>query len=87
MSTDRELTVPAANPDMEAQLAMLRRWIEGWIDPEGRRHPGLNELVGELYEELKKRRERREQIGRVLASGSVLACLGFVLNWLKDHLK
>lgn len=85
--TDRDLIIPIHTEPVEAQLAQLRRWIEGYVNPEGERIPGLIELVGELYGELKMRRERREQIGRVLAGGSALALLSFVLNWLKDHLK
>lgn len=85
--TERDLTIPVHPEPVEAQLAQMRRWIEGYVDADGTRKPGLIELVGELYEELKMRRERREQVGRVLASGSALALLGFILNWLKDHLK
>lgn len=85
--TDRELTVPYAPDPLEVRLSQMERWIEGWVDPEGKRHPGLIEMVSELHAELKARRERREEIGRVLASGSLLALLGFVLNWFSGHLK
>lgn len=85
--SERNLIIPVTQEPVESQLAQLRRWLEGFVDDKGERHPGLVEVVGELYGELKDRRERREAVGRVLASGSLLAVLGFVLNWLKDHLR
>ncbi len=85
--TEHQATVPAAPVPLEDQIAQLRRWLEGYIDDNGIRRPGLVELVGKLYEELEARNERREMVGRALASGSVLAFFAFVLNWLKEHLK
>lgn len=80
-------TVPAAPDPLEEQMAQMRRWLEGYVDGEGTRHPGLIEMVGVLFEELKTRRERREAIGRALASGGILAVVGVSLAWLKDHIK
>ena len=88
--TDRlEHIVPAATTQesLREEITQLRRWLEGFVDEKGIRNPGLIESVGELYAEMKLRRERREQVGRVLATGSALAIFGFVLNWVKDHLK
>lgn len=85
--TNQELTatVPQAVPADD--VAQLKRWIEGYVDPDGKRHPGLIELVGELYEELKTRRERREAMIRGLTTGGLLAILGFIINWILGHLK
>lgn len=88
MSTDREVVIPVAPVDpIEARLAQLGRWIEGYTDDEGKRHPGLLEMVGKLYEELETRRERREAILRGLTIGGIVTLLGGSFAWLKDHLK
>lgn len=85
--TEREAVVPAHPEPLEVQLAQLRRWLEGYVDKDGKRHTGLIEMVGELFEELKTRRERREMMGRALATGSFLTILGASIVWLKDHIK
>ena len=88
MSTDREVVIPVAPVDpIEARLAQLGRWIEGYTDDEGKRHPGLIEMVGELYDELKAKRERREAYIRAFTTGGALSLIGVGLAWLKDHLK
>lgn len=87
MTTEREMTVPAAQVDLEDQIAQLRRWLEGYVDEKGDRHPGLIEMVGVLFEELKTRRERREAIMRGLTIGGVVSVVGASLAWLKDHIK
>lgn len=84
---EREATVPAAPEPAESQIAQLRRWLEGYVDDAGVHHSGLVEMVGELYGELKTRRERREALTRALASGSILAVFGATLVWLKEHIK
>lgn len=82
------MTERAVAPEpLESQMAQMRRWLEGYMDDAGDRHPGVIEMVGELYTELKTRRERREAIVRALASGGVLAIVGGILAWLKDHIK
>ena len=85
--TERSNIIPAAPEPVENQIAQLRRWIEGYIDDKEKRHPGLIEMVGELYEELRMRRERREAIGRALTSGGIITAIGVTLAWLKEHLK
>lgn len=85
---DREVVIPAAPVEpLEVQMAQLRRWIEGYVDPEGKRHPGLIEMVGELYDELRVRRERREAYVRAFTTGGALALVGAGFAWLKDHVK
>ena len=86
--TEREATIPAASGDTpEAQIAQLRRWLEGYVDAEGVRHAGLIEMVGELYGELKTKRERNEAIMRGLAIGGVISAISGTLVWLKEHVK
>jgi len=88
MSTDREVVIPAAPVEpLEVQMAQLRRWIEGYVDPDGKRHAGLIEMVGELYDELKAKRERREAYIRAFTTGGVLSLIGVGLAWLKEHIK
>lgn len=93
MAEPLEHTVPAAAPPLpasepvEVQVSQVRRWLEGYTDTAGVSHPGIITMVTELYEEAKLRRERREQIGRALTSGSLLAIIGLVGAWLKEHLK
>ena len=87
MTKELEATVPVSGDTSEAQIAQLRRWLEGYVDEGGARHAGLIEMVGELYGELKTRRERREAINRALASGGILAVVGVSLAWLKEHIK
>lgn len=77
---------PATEP-VEVQVSQVRRWLEGYTDSDGIPHPGLITMVTELYEEAKLRRERREAVGRALTSGGLLAIIGILGAWLKDHLK
>jgi len=87
--TERSINIPPSHQpeSLEQQMAQLRKWIEGYIDDKGSRHAGLIEMVGELFEELRVKRERREVICRALGSGGILAVIGVTLAWLKDHLK
>jgi hypothetical protein len=78
--------LPTTEP-VEVQMGQVRRWLEGYVDKDNLRHPGLIEMVTELYEEAKKRRERREAFIRAIASGGILAVFGVGLTWLKDHIK
>lgn len=87
MTEELKATVPATKMSIEDQMEKFRRWLEGWVDSDSQHHPGLVEMVGELYEELKIRRERREMVGRALTSGGLLAFFGVCLAWLKDHIK
>jgi hypothetical protein len=85
--TERTATVPAPPGSVEVQLAELRRWLEGYIDSEGKRHPGVIEMVAKLHEELEKRNERYEAVKRGIAIGSFGTILAAVIVWLKDHVK
>lgn len=90
MTDELHRTIPAVTPPLlsvEAQLEQFRRWIEGYTDEKNVHHPGIRSMVVELYEEAKLRRERREAFGRAIASGGVLAVVGLMFTWLKDHLK
>jgi hypothetical protein len=93
MPEELQTTVPAATPpplpapnSIEAHVAEMREWLLGHVEG-ATQHPGLLAMVKELYEEAKLRRERREAFGRALASGGVLAIIGLVGAWLKEHLK
>lgn len=83
------LTVPAKDSDtVEAQLAQLRRWLEGYVDHEGKRHPGVIEMVSRLHEELEKRNERYEAVRRGLTIGLTVSAVGaFIASLFKDHIK
>lgn len=86
--TERDLTIPVAQEaSLAEQITQLRRWLEGYTDIEGRRQPGLIATVGELYEELKTRRERKEALARNLASGGVLAVFTAGIAWLMNNHK
>lgn len=90
MTEPLQTTVPAAaQPEsLDNQMAWVRRLLEGHIDPATNiRHPGVIEMLAELYEEAKLKRERRETFWRAVASGGMLAILGIIGVWLKDHLK
>lgn len=85
--TEHQTTIPAAPVDLESQVARLTRWIEGWTDDEGKRHPGIAEMMEKLYKELDDRRERREAILRGLTIGGLVTLIGGTFAWLKDHIK
>ena len=85
--TEHSSTIPAAPVDLESKITQIQRWIEGYVDDKGERHAGLIEMVGDLYEELKVRRERREAMVRGFTVGGVIALLSAALAWLKEHLK
>ena len=80
-------TVPSAHVPVEAQLAELRRWLEGYIDNEGKRHPGVIEMVAKLHEELEKRNERYEAIRRGVCIGFLGTLFAALIVWFKDHVK
>lgn len=88
-----EHTVPSAptslsvRESVEEQVTKFGRWLEGYTDADGTPHPGLIVMVTELYTEAKLKRERREVFARAIASGGVLAVIGIVGAWLKEHLK
>lgn len=84
------MTIPAAKDSdpIEAQLAQLRRWLEGYVDPGGKRHPGVIEMVARLHDELEKRNERYEAIKRGLTVGVIVSSVGaFIAAIFKDHIK
>lgn len=86
-----ESTVPAATAPLpavglEAHVAEVREWLLGSVEG-SKTKPGLIAMVTELYEEAKVRRERREALGRALASGGILAMVVATVTYLKDHLK
>lgn len=87
--SNHELTsvVPSAHVPVEAQLAELRRWLEGYIDNEGKRHPGVIEMVAKLHEELEKRNERYEAIRRGVCIGFLGTIFAALIVWFKDHIK
>lgn len=87
--SNHELTsvVPSAHVPVEAQLAELRRWLEGYIDNEGKRHPGVIEMVAKLHEELEKRNERYEAIRRGVCIGFLSTLFAALIVWFKDHYK
>ena len=81
------MTEELRSEPVEVQMSQVRRWLEGYVDLDNKRHPGLIEMVTELYDEAKLRRERREAFSRAVASGGILAVFGITLAWLKDHIK
>lgn len=87
-----ENTVPAATApiplreSIEAQVEEIRGWILGCVK-DGRQVVGMMSMMTELYEEAKIRRERREALGRAVASGGILAVVVATVTYLKDHLK
>lgn len=83
--TERTATVPAPPTPVEVQLAELRRWLEGYIDSEGKRHPGVIEMVAKLHEELEKRNERYEAIRRGVCIGFFGTAFAAIIVWFKDH--
>ena len=85
--TERTALVPAPPGSVEVQLAELRRWLEGYIDAEGKRHPGVIEMVAKLHDELEKRNERYEALRRGVTIGTWGALVVALLAWLKDHYK
>lgn len=86
--TEQHATIPAAPDDsLDGQVAQIRRWIEGYIDKDGVRHPGLFEMVAELYDKEKARRERHEAVMRGLTIGGIVTLIGGTFAWLKDHIK
>ena len=80
-------SAPLLEEPLHVQMSLVRRWLEGYVDANNVRHPGLIEMVTEVYEEAKLRRERREAFGRAIATGGILAVFGILLTWLKDHIK
>jgi hypothetical protein len=87
--TERATTVPASHQSLsvEVQLAELRRWLEGYIDAEGKRHPGVIEMVAKLHDELEKRNERYEAIRRGVCVGFLGTLFAAAIVWFKDHYK
>lgn len=85
--TDRSLNIPRALETTEETIARFSRWFEGHTDADGKQHPGLLLMVGELYSDHVLRRERREAFNRAFATGSILAIFGIALTWIKDHIR
>lgn len=87
-----EHTVPAATAPLpaagsvEAHVTEMREWLLGSVEG-SKQKPGLIAMVTELFEEMQKRRERREAFARAIASGGVLAVGAVLMNWAKDHWK
>jgi hypothetical protein len=84
--TELRSTVPAADP-VEARILQLQRWLEGYVDTEGRHRPGLIELVAKLYDELERRNERCEAIKRGVTLSVLGTLFAALIVWFKDHLK
>ena len=82
------LTVPVKDHEtIEVQLAQLRRWLEGYVDHEGKRHPGVIEMVARLHDELEKRNDRYEAIRRGMTIAGFGTIFAAVIVWFKDHIK
>lgn len=87
---DLKLTIPAAAPQEETtdqKVERMERWLAGHVDKDGKHHPGLVQMVGEMYEDNKAQKERWEAVRRGLTIGGFVSSLGIVGAWLKDHIK
>lgn len=89
MTEHIQTTVPAAVPpeSLDSQMARMWRMMDGYTDANNQHHPGMVQMLTELYDDHKLRKDRRETFGRAVATGGFLTGLGLVGAWLKDHLK
>lgn len=84
------VTIPAAKPvdeTVDEKVERMERWLAGHVDKEGKHHPGLVQMVGEMWEDNNSKKERWEAVRRGLTIGGFVSSVGIIGAWLKDHIK
>lgn len=85
---EQELTqVIPATESRDDKVDQMMKWLAGHVDKEGKHHPGLVQMVSEMYDRDKSDRERWEAIRRGLTIGGFVSSLGIIATWLRDHIK